>query len=37
VGSNHYQVLFIIGILLFLITFLVNLVADLFVRGIRNR
>ncbi len=37
VGSNHYQVLFVIGILLFTITFLVNLVADLVVRGIRAR
>ena len=35
--SDHYQVLFIIGILLFLITFLVNLTADLVVKGIRNR
>jgi phosphate transport system permease protein len=37
VGSDHYQVLFIIGILLFSITFVVNLVADLAVRGIRAR
>lgn len=37
VGSEHYQVLFIIGILLFTITFLVNLVADLVVRGIRGK
>ncbi|ACF13383.1 phosphate ABC transporter, inner membrane subunit PstC [Chloroherpeton thalassium ATCC 35110] len=35
--SEHYQVLFIIGILLFTITFVVNLVADLAVRGIRNQ
>jgi len=34
VGSAHYQVLFIIGILLFTITFVVNLVADLVVKGI---
>ena len=33
VGSNHYQVLFVIGILLFSITFAVNLVADLIVKG----
>lgn len=33
VHSEHYQVLFIIGILLFLITFAVNLAADLIVRG----
>ena len=36
-NSEHYQVLFLMGILLFLITFLVNLTADLVVRGIRNR
>jgi phosphate transport system permease protein len=35
--SDHYQVLFIIGILLFSITFIVNLTADLIVRGIRNK
>lgn len=32
VGSDHYQVLFIIGILLFAITFTINLAADLIVR-----
>jgi phosphate transport system permease protein len=37
VGSDHYQVLFIIGILLFTITFAVNLAADLIVRGRRGR
>jgi phosphate transport system permease protein len=37
VHSEHYQVLFIIGILLFSITFVVNLTADLIVRGIRRR
>lgn len=37
VHSQHYQVLFIIGILLFVITFSVNLAADLIVRGIRRR
>lgn len=36
VHSDHYQVLFIIGILLFTITFAVNLVADLVVRGVRG-
>jgi phosphate transport system permease protein len=36
VGSEHYQVLFTIGIFLFLITFLINLTADLIVRGIRK-
>ena len=37
VGSDHYQVLFLIGVLLFTITFAVNLCADLIVRGIRGR
>lgn len=37
VGSDHYQVLFIIGILLFTITFAVNISADLIVRGIRGK
>jgi phosphate transport system permease protein len=37
VNSEHYQVLFIIGILLFFITFVVNLTADLVVRGIQRR
>jgi len=37
VHSDHYQVLFIIGILLFSITFVVNLTADLVVRGVRGR
>jgi len=32
VGSEHYQVLFIIGILLFAITFSINLAADLIIR-----
>jgi phosphate transport system permease protein len=36
VGSNHYQVLFVIGILLFSLTFVVNLCADLVVKGIRK-
>jgi phosphate transport system permease protein len=36
-GSDHYRVLFVMGALLFLITFLVNLTADLVVRGIRKR
>lgn len=35
-GSDHYRVLFIIGILLFSITFVVNLTADLVVKGIRK-
>jgi phosphate transport system permease protein len=36
VGSDHYKALFTIGIFLFLITFIVNLTADLIVRGIRK-
>ncbi len=35
-GSEHYQALFALGIFLFGITFLINLVADLVVRGIRR-
>ena len=35
-GGEHYQVLFIIGILLFSITFVVNLIADLVIKGIRQ-
>lgn len=37
VHSDHYQVLFIIGILLFTITFAVNLTADFIVRGVRRK
>jgi len=33
VGSEHYQALFSLGILLFTVTFAVNLAADLLVRG----
>lgn len=36
VGSAHYQVLFVIGILLFSITFVVNLAADVVVKGIKK-
>jgi phosphate transport system permease protein len=36
VGSDHYQALFTIGIFLFTITFIINLSADLIVRGIRK-
>ena len=35
-GDQHYQVLFIIGVLLFTITFVVNLIADLVIKGIRQ-
>jgi len=37
VHSDHYQVLFVIGILLFSITFVVNLCADLVVKGVRKK
>ncbi len=37
VGSEHYQALFTIGIFLFLITFIINLTADLIVRGIKKQ
>jgi phosphate transport system permease protein len=37
VGSEHYQVLFTLGILLFSVTFVVNLAADLLVRGWKKR
>jgi phosphate transport system permease protein len=36
-GSDHYRVLFLIGVLLFFITFVVTMTADFFVRGIRRR
>lgn len=36
VGSDHYGALFTIGIFLFLITFIINLTADLIVRGVRK-
>jgi phosphate transport system permease protein len=35
-GSDHYQALFTIGIFLFVITFIINLSADLIVRGVRK-
>lgn len=37
VGSDHYGALFTLGIFLFAITFLINLTADLVVRGIRRQ
>ncbi len=36
-GGDHYRVLFVIGILLFAIAFVVNLTADLVVKGIRGK
>ncbi len=35
--SSHYQALFVLGLMLFGITFVINLTADLAVRGIRKR
>ncbi len=32
-GSDHYRALFTLGIFLFLVTFIINLVADIIVRG----
>lgn len=36
IGSDHYQALFTLGILLFVVTFIINLTADLVVRGVRK-
>lgn len=36
VGSEHYQALFTLGILLFVVTFIINLSADLAVRGVKK-
>lgn len=36
-GSQHYRVLFLIGVLLFSITFVVNLTADIVIRGIKRK
>jgi len=35
-GNDHYRVLFVIGVVLFAVTFVVNLAADLVVKGIRS-
>ncbi len=35
-GDDHYRILFVIGVVLFAVTFAVNLIADLVVKGIRN-
>ena len=37
VGSDHYRALFALGILLFIVTFFINLAADLMVRGGRRK
>ena len=36
-GSPHYGALFSLGILLFMVTFIINLTADIVVRGIRKK
>lgn len=36
-GGHHYQILFLIGVVLFLLTFIVNFVADLVVKGVRGQ
>lgn len=36
-NSDHYRVLFLTGVLLFLMTFVVNLTADFIVRGIKRK
>ena len=35
-GGDHYGSLFTLGILLFVVTFAINLTADIVVRGIRK-
>jgi len=35
--ARHYQVLFVLGMVLFAITFAINIVADLIVKGVRKR
>ncbi len=37
VGSDHYQVLFVLGGVLFLVTFAINLLADRIIRGRRRK
>ena len=36
-GGDHYRVLFFIGIVLFALTFVVNLIADVVVKGIKGK
>jgi len=36
VGSDHYRALFTLGLLLFVVTFIINLTADLVVKGARR-
>ena len=35
-GGMHYRVLFVIGLVLFVITFIVNLTADLVIKGVSS-
>jgi phosphate transport system permease protein len=35
-GDTHYRVLFVIGLVLFLVTFVVNLTADLVIKGVHS-
>ena len=37
IGSEHYRALFTLGILLFVVTFIINLTADLVVRGVKKK
>jgi phosphate transport system permease protein len=37
VGSDHYRALFTLGIFLFVITFCINLTADVLVRRVRKK
>jgi phosphate transport system permease protein len=37
IGSDHYRALFTLGILLFVVTFVINLTADLVVKGVRRK
>ena len=36
-GNDHYRVLFILGVVLFVITCSINVVADLIVKGVKNQ
>ncbi len=36
-GSEHYRALFTLGILLFVVTFIINLMADLVIRGVKKK
>ena len=35
-GDTHYRVLFLIGVVLFAMTFIINMIADLIVKGFRT-